>query len=206
MIVLQERRRRTGLRFSLRVLLAAVTLSASGLGYWRAYVRPYRVQSEAIQIVLDAGGTVQTRPAGPAWLRRLWGEDRIITVVEVDLENCAVTDECLAWLLRLPDLERFKVGRRIPGQISAPMYAESLRSAEYLNLTGSRITDEGLESLLECERLETLFLNSTQVTDDGARRLRRLKSLRILWLADTGVSVHTVRELREVLPNTYVGY
>jgi hypothetical protein len=57
-----------------------VTLSAGGFdtdGYWRAYVWPYRVQSEAIQVVLDAGGTVQTRPAGPAWLRRLWGEDRI---------------------------------------------------------------------------------------------------------------------------------
>ena len=206
MIVSQERRRRTGLRFSLRVLLAAVTLSAAGLGYWRAYVRPYRVQSEAIRVVLDAGGTVQTRSTGPAWLRRLWGEDRIVTVVEVDLENCPVTDDCLTWLLRLPDLERFKVGRRISGQTSAPVYAESLRNAEYLNLTGSRITDEGLESLLECARLETLFLNSTEITDDGARRLRRLKSLRILWLADTGVSVKTVRELRETLPNTYVGY
>jgi hypothetical protein len=185
--------------------MIAVTAAAAGLGFWKAWFYPYRVQREAVRVFQDAGGSVTSRASGPAWLQRIAGDEHFQTIVHVDLRNCAVTDECLEWLGRLPDLEDFQVGTSTYG-FPLPTIERSLVNAEYLNLSGAPITDEGLRHLASCSNLQTLFLKKTGITDAGLRRLHGIKSLRVVWLNDTQVTPDGVRELRAALPNTYVGY
>jgi hypothetical protein len=197
--------RRLAVRFSLRLLLVAVAAAAAGLGFWKAWVHPYRVQREAIQVFQDAGATVAVRPGGPEWLRRIAGDEHFQTIVHVDLSNCPVTDECLDWLRRLPDLETFHVGTSTFG-VPIPTIERTLENAEYLNLSRTPVTDQGLRHLAGCSNLKTLFLRKTRVTDAGLRRLHRMSSLHVIWLTGTEVTPDGVRELRAALPHAYVGY
>jgi hypothetical protein len=195
--------RRIAIRFSLRLLLIGVTAAAGGLGFWKAYIEPYRAQREAIQVFQDAGATVAVRPAGPAWLRPIVGDETLRTIVHVDLTNCPVTDDCLGWLVRLPDLEGFQIGvspgvpQVVPG---------NLHNAEHLNLSGAKVTDAGLVHLRDCSNLTTLFLWRTQVSDAGLIHLKEIRSLRFVWLNGTKVTPEGARELRAALPHAYVGY
>jgi hypothetical protein len=198
-------RRRFGVRFSLRLLLVTVTAAAAGLGFWKAWVHPYRAQQEAIRVFQDAGGTVTVRPAGPAWLRRIVGEESLTTIVHVGLGSRPVTDECLDWLLRLPDLEDFQVGTSSPG-VPLPVVPHDLHNVEYLNLTGAPITDAGLAHLRGCSKLTTLFLSKTQISDEGLQHLKEIPSLRFIWLNGTRVTPDGARKLRSALPRAYVGY
>jgi hypothetical protein len=204
MIVARQTRSRLLPHYSLRLLLAAVTAAAGVLAFWRAYVYPYRVQIDAMQVFGDCGGTVVTRPAGPGWLRPLLGEETMQTIVRVDLANCPVTDDCLAWLRRLPDLEEFRVGTSTPG-VAIPTIERTLDNAEYLNLMGTRVTDAGLRHLAHCRQLETLFLQGTRVTNDGLHPLKELPSLRFVWLEGTQVTAEGARDLRRALPQAFVG-
>src|SRR5215471_6511645 len=103
--------KRRWFRFSLRTLLAGVAIVAVLI--WIP-VRRAREQRQAVDEILRRGGTVRfdfektgaTEPAGPAWLRRLLGDDYFRTVDEVFLDGLAVTDDDLKILGGLPSLER----------------------------------------------------------------------------------------------------
>ena len=52
------------------------------------------------------------------------------------------------------------------------VYVKDLPDLQYLNLSGSRITDAGLVHLESLKQLRHVWLSRTQVTDDGVRKLR----------------------------------
>ena len=54
-----------------------------------------------------------------------------------------------------------------------------------LNMTGARITDDGLKEIADLSNLEVLDLGYTPVTDHGLKELKRLPHLRELRLAQT---------------------
>ncbi|MEX2119224.1 MAG: hypothetical protein WD847_06410 [Pirellulales bacterium] len=95
---------RRWLQFRLLTLLAVMTICSIWLG---TVVRQARNQREVVRTVLKLGGHVRYdyerpdpkvtnafdpkgRPPGPAWLRRLVGDEYFVEVVRVDLVAAAV--------------------------------------------------------------------------------------------------------------------
>ena len=75
-----------------------------------------------------------------------------------------------------------------------------LKSLKRLDLTGARITDEGLQILAGLDNLEELFLGGTSITDEGLRHLSRLHKLEKLGLRGTKVTDEGLKRLA-TLPN-----
>ena len=79
----------------------------------------------------------------------------------LDLPNFAMTDECLAHVCKLENLEYLWVGCS----------------------TNSPITDAGLEHLAQLGRLERLHIGGTGITDEGMPHIAALSNLKGLLLA-----------------------
>lgn len=73
-----------------------------------------------------------------------------------------------------------------------------------VRLSGTAVSDAGIEYLLQLPQLRELSLDRTQITDAGLKKLTRLKQLKSLDLSDTQVSAEAVAELRKVLPQLKV--
>ncbi len=71
----------------------------------------------------------------------------------------------------------------------------------FLNVSGTLITDHALEVIQSLENLKTLHLRDTKITDAGLKRLYSAKGLYSLDIVGTEVTEAGVRELEERLPN-----
>ena len=65
-----------------------------------------------------------------------------------------------------------------------------------LSLSGTDVTDQGLESIGACRRLEDLRLNDTGVTDATLDVLEELPHLETLYVERTGVTPDRVSRLK----------
>jgi internalin A len=93
-------------------------------------------------------------------------------IVSLDLSTIRVTDDDLARLSELVDLQ-------------------------WLSLYGSEVTDEGLSHLSGLPKLTLLNLTKTGITDDGVAALGRIGSLRTVHLTETKVTPSGVERLLE---------
>ena len=71
-------------------------------------------------------------------------------------------------------------------------------------LTGTPVTDAGLEHLRGLTQLQLLSLDSTRVTDAGLAHLRGLTQLEVLYLISTRVTDAGVNELKKALPKVRI--
>jgi hypothetical protein len=196
------------------------------------------------------GHVPKAQPQAPEWLRRAFGEDyfrRVVTVdfnfgggnkaTDVDLtvfrnlpdittielnNNPRVTDDGLEHLaglnkLRVLYLYRANVKgagiRHLPRNVEFLMLTHSpltdeglvsvknLRRLSALRVGFTNVTDRGLVSLSTLAALEDLELCNTDVTDAGLEHLRALKNLRVLSLEHTKVTGAGVARLQQALPN-----
>ncbi len=116
--------KRRWFQFSLRALLLLTAVSAVLLWLWTIYVAHYRAQGRAAAALRKLGASVSTEPAGPAWIRKLVGEESFVNVTGCALVEEATTDA---------DLEHLK----------------GLTKLEYLWLSGTQVTDAGVADLQE---------------------------------------------------------
>ena len=58
----------------------------------------------------------------------------------------------------------------------------------YLELTGTRVTDETIGAVAALKGLESLSLSNTRITDKGLVKLAELPRLQSLWLRGTAVT------------------
>jgi Leucine-rich repeat (LRR) protein len=170
-------------RFSLATLLVLLTAFGLWLGRIADRVHRQRAAVEAIRRVggvafydwqFDAEGKMlrDPQPPGPAWLREFLGDDFLANVEVVGLLNVGLGesepppvdfgDEDVHHLANLPHLR-------------------------HLQLSGSRVTDDGLTSLGGLTRLEHLDFGGAPITGRGFAHLRRLKQLRKLWLCGSPI-------------------
>jgi hypothetical protein len=164
-------------QYSLRTLLIFVTFFAVACSWFAVKMQQAKRQREAVEAILKAGGEVaydyqcnesdeftmpDKEPSGPAWLRKIIGDDSLHTVVYAHLENDALM-----------------------------LYLKDLNKIRFLILSGSEITNIGLEQLKGLTQLQWLQLSNPNVTDTGLRQLKGLTQLKRLVLGvnvtDTGV-------------------
>lgn len=173
--------KRRWFRFSLRTLLVVVLLLSLPLGWFAVKLRQAEKQRKAVEAIREARGRVvydyelkddefyvRPEPPGPAWLRRLVGDDFFADVVHI-----LTTD----W----PDPPR-QSGDVFLGHVNG------LRHLESLNLFVTPVTDAGMENLEGLTTLETLTLYGTQITDGGVGNIKGLSKLESLSFCDTKVT------------------
>jgi hypothetical protein len=173
---------------SLAVLVAAVAIPCCWLTVKMREAERQRKAVEAIRAVggwvyyeyhLNESGATMTvqEPPAPAWLRRLLGEDFLWDVAGVVFNYPEKIDDAV--------LE----------------HVTGLTRLQFLNLSGTQVTDIGLERLKGLVNIERLWLTHTQVTNAGLENLKGLTKLKRLVLYGTHVSEARINELRKALPN-----
>ncbi len=165
-----RKRWRRWLQISLRTLLLLIALVAVAALAASWYEAPFRRQREAMAAIEQAGGSYQAVAAGPAWLRRLFGEESFRNVTLVNVADSDDPASYVDHIARLPALETLVVG-------------------------GPGFTDEHVRRLHGLATLSGLVLDCTEVTDDGIAALRqalgdvevyRSQRRSIRWLEDLG--------------------
>lgn len=174
--------RRRWLQFRLRTLFILVAIVAVPCGLFKWKWDRKQVERRAVaeikkmggyvgydwQVIEGSGASAETlrrlkqgqrpEPPGPAFLRKLLGDDILAHVVQVQFPYVEIDDSDLVWLESLPDVE----------------------SLDLRNKKG--VTDDGLEHLSGLSRLLTLVLNQTKVTGAGLRHLKMAKRMKLLSL------------------------
>ena len=222
--------KRRWFRFSLRTLLVFVTIASAGFGWLGVKVRHVQGQREAVEAIERVGGRVEYQRAevpGPAWLRRLLGDDFFIkpryvgfspdrtsdsdlSVLEkldeiqsIGLWGSNITDSGMSHLHDLMELRFLSlIGTAVTD--SGLKHLERLPKLTALSITNSRITDQGLASVIKLNDLENLSLFDTDVTDSGIASLVALKRLKHLTLIGTRVTSAGVSSLKQSLPDLRV--
>lgn len=150
--------RRRWLSFSLRGLLAAVTLICIWFG-WN--VEQSRRLQEAVAAVSKLKGTVIFENVRSNWSELLYGPSQPVEVNVSGPRNA--TDATTAQLRRMTGLR-------------------------CLRMRASFVTDAGVADLGALGRLEILELYSSSITDEGLAHLSSLTRLRKLTITDAGIT------------------
>lgn len=231
-------------QYRLRTFLVFLALCAVWLGM---ISRRARQQRTAVEKIKALGGTVvydyakarggrwnefdpKNSAAGPAWLRSFIGEDYFQTVVQVNLSKVKVSDDDLAILENLPDVESVDLSgteisndglvhvegmRKLKGLFLWKTLIDDRGLAHLRNLTdlrllildGTTVTDAGMENLQGLTNLEDwLGLTDTQMSDEGLKYFKGFKKLKEINLLRTKVTEHGAEELKSSLPNLRISY
>ena len=131
-------------------------------------------------------GVFAVKIIGPAWLRKLMGDDRYfyelhaVTVGQPSQNPHDVTDE---------EIEQLVV------------HLKRMPKLEAIYIEGRAVTDTALRNLKDLQQIESLRLPETSVTDRGLDYLAELRGLKRLDLAGTKVTAEGIRRLQEKLPD-----
>ncbi len=212
-------------QYSLRTLLVFVTLFAFACSWLGVKLQQAKRQKEVVEAILKAGGIVSydyqfdasgndiqgAVPPGPAWLRKLLGDDLFTSATEVSFGNKNVSNNDLAHLKDLPKLETLAISL-IPNNNISLQPIKRLTRLKYLtlaymqiddaqlenlkglirlqslNLLNTSITDAALENFKELIQLDSLNLSGTKITDAGLENLKRLTQLVNLDLSNTNIA------------------
>jgi len=139
---------------------------------WLAWkIRKAERQRQAVEAIQKAGGEVlyasderEQKPSVAARLEELFGRDFVSDV----------TFARLPW------------GAKVDGSLSD--HLQGLTDLNYLDLSGTDITDAGLEKLRSMARLKGLALCPTRITDRGLESLAGSSRLEDLRLGGWGIT------------------
>lgn len=116
-------------------------------------------------------------------------------------EGNSITDEGLRALAGLTNLQSLTLSKT---NFEGKGIAALPPSIRKLYLFDSKITNQGLDTLVNLASLEELFLNSVYITDDGIDALSKLTSLRSLSLWETANSPACLARLQSALPHCLI--
>jgi Leucine-rich repeat (LRR) protein len=107
----------------------------------------------------------------------------------VSLQLCAqLRDEGIVHLAALHNLEVLDLWTTAIGDESLLIISENFPKLKELGVSATRITDAGLEHLVNLQDLSALHLNETQITHKGLAVLPNLHSLTSLGVQGTGIT------------------
>lgn len=164
------------------------------LWYVTVYM-PYHAQARAAAALRERGAYVHTEPAGPAWLRKLVGEDYFVKVTDIPVIEGTLTDDDLVLLNALTNLEGLNLnGMQVTD--GGVEHIKALTNLRDLKLEGTQVTNAGLEHIKGLRNLETLDLDRTRVTDTGLEYIKGMTSLWGLCLNETQVTDAGLEHIR----------
>ena len=186
-------------------------LACIGMSWVSVKIQQARQQKAAVEAIKKLGGWVKydyQRPKtvaewmrsadnspGPAWLRRLLGDDFFTNVVEVVVEGTQVGDAALEHLKGLTQLQYLSLDSTQVTDAGLE-HLKGLTQLQKLSLNGTKVTDAGLEHLKGLTQLQGLSLNSTKVTGAGLEHLKGLTHLQTLSLYNTQVTDAGLKHLK----------
>lgn len=100
--------------------------------------------------------------------------------IGIQLRNSAVTDSDLAMLEYVAD------------------------EVDVIGLEGTRVTDEGLEHLLQLTVLDNVDLTNTAITDAGLETLCKVPTMEFIHVEQTKVTPQGIERTRQALPTCSV--
>lgn len=117
----------------------------------------------------------------------------------LDLFGSQVTDQDLALIEFLPEVERINLGKTKITDAGLVSLA-GLAGLRQLNLANTQVTDEGLSNLKEVPRLRSLDIRGTLITDVGLEHVKRLKSINHVCLSKDLITDAAVDRFAEERP------
>jgi|GEM_PF-2034355 len=195
-------------QFSLRTLLILTLILAIPCAWLGRRLERKRRERNAVKAVTAKFGQThydyelenRSEADGPAWLRRLLGDDFFSDVHAVTLRGGSHDDCDLAFLQELPELRQLDLQDTTITDAGLE-HLSGLSELVRLNLKGTFVSDAGLRRVKGLSRLEHLDLSGTKVGDAALSSLKDLTQLAELELADTAVTDAGAEQLREALPH-----
>jgi hypothetical protein len=209
-------------QFSLRSLLLLTVVAAIGMSWGSVRLRHVRKQRETVTAIRAIGGgvnydcdSVGRGPPGPAWLRRLLGQEFFAEVVSVDFSGAhhfpiPADPQSDAWYPVSPQSDAWIEVDAYTGEdgpVTDDTIAQLLNGLDRLrelDLSSSGITDAGLDHVRTLNCLEYLNLEGTAITDAGLERLRNMTQLRTLELSGAKVTDEGILEFLQAVPDCYI--
>jgi hypothetical protein len=205
--------KRRWFQFSLRMLLVLVLIVSVPLGWLDVKRRQARDRRQTLAAIKKLGGIgdydchvdASGKPIhhGPAWLRKLYGDDLFDTVSMLRLWGPQTTDDALIHVRALPELQRLDL-RETAITDAGMAHLQGLTQLQWLPLEGTQVTDAGLVHLRGLTRLRELDLTGLPITDAGMAHLQGLTQLRRLVLTNNPITdagcahVSRLTKLREL--------
>jgi hypothetical protein len=212
--------RRRWYQFSLRSLLIFTAVVAVFIGWLAAKVERKAADRETVEAIVKAGGRayydyqqgrdgnviawmLYAEPTGPAWLRKILGENFFSEVDFVWLNGLDFADADLERIKRLTQLEFLSLRRT---KVSDGGLAEirGLAKLRFLDVGETKVTDAGLQYIEDLTQLNELDLTGIKVTDNGLAQLNRLANLKYLYLTGTLVTDAGIEHLQRLLPKCMI--
>jgi hypothetical protein len=204
-------------QFSLRSLMLLVVVVAIPCSWFATAMKAARRQHAAVEAIEKLGGIVnydyQTdwlvpapQPPAPAWLCERVGVDLLANVTSVgSFKQSEIGDAIMKHLRGFTQLQELDLsGTKVSDDGLEQL--KGFTRLQYLCLKGTRVSDTGLEHLKGLAQLQNLDLSRTKVSDAGLEHLKGLTQLQWLWLCETKVSETGFWELQEALPNSGLYY
>ena len=124
------------------------------------------------------------------------GMKQILVMMAVGLSLSVTADEVV---ITDPAIKAY-LGRQFKkpyGEFAPQMKLTKAETAEItsLELSDTKITDEGLKDLAKLQNLKTLFLGGTKITDAGLKEVTKLQKLKWLDLVNTQITDAGLKEL-----------
>lgn len=206
-------KRKSWPRFSLKILLAALTFCAAIFAVWGRYVEPYRQQGVAISklesMEIDGPGAdpfslediEMVLPDGPDWqasvVKRILGSDRYVHIRLLRFPKSAMEEDIVFVLRRMPFLESVALER-------STLSAETIRSLAGLpRLTELEakycdIDDREISRLKPtASSIQKLTLTGNPITNRATETLLSLESIETLYLRWTKMTQSGVELIRQ---------
>ena len=178
-------------QYSLRSLMLLMLLSCLAMSWVATKIKQGQQQKAAVEEIEKLGGQVTydyeqdsagatSEPPGPAWLRKLLGDDTFRNVTMVDFnfnaasQQPAVGDAGLENLKALTKLRSLNLCLTKVSDAGLVNVA-GLTRLQQLNLSCTKISDAGLVNVAGLTRLQELNLSCTKISDAGLQHLRRIE-------------------------------
>ena len=169
------------LEVAMRQLLLLLVITTSICG---CQSHPIDEDRQAIENIERLGGRVYKQQQG-----------RSEVVYSVSFAQLSVDARDLRTLLRFPDLSRLYFTESDLGD-KGIKNIRGLKRLEFLDLMGTRITDDSLANVASLTSLKELVLARTAITDDGVKELSKLHNLEILWMNNTKITNKSFNSIR----------
>jgi hypothetical protein len=202
-------------QYRLRTLLIVMTVLAAWLSIASHRARQQKMAVERIRALggrvdydyqritantdVDDFMPVLAGPPGPEWLRRFVGDDYFQSVVHVELQETSAGDSDVAMLANLPRLEILDLScTKVTNQ--GLVHLKGLRKLKVLTLKGVPVDAAGFACLTDVTELRSLAVECREFTDAGLTNLKNLSKLERLWLWGliTDANVHYFASLKNL--------